>query len=282
MTEERDVRFVLVELLRCEDAREHRHQGVELHTHQTADDRVRHELVAIDASVDDEPGGHDRIEPPGVREQARVQWQLECAGHFERLDLLAIDHLQHADERVVDDVAMPQGLDEGNVHGPHGRTSSNLEVKVEELLTISEVARRSGVAATTLRFYEDVGLITSQRTMGNQRRYARDVLRRVSFIRAAQEVGLHLREINESLQTLPAERAPTKAEWEAFTELWRPRLDHQIATLIGIRDRLAGCIGCGCQSLDDCEVFNPNDEAAAQGPGAHYLLKGDALRENPD
>lgn len=143
----------------------------------------------------------------------------------------------------------------------------------DDLLTISEVATRSGVAATTLRFYEDVGLISSRRTAGNQRRYPRDVLRRVSFIRAAQEVGLHLREINESLATLPAERAPTKQEWEAFAQRWRPRLDHQIATLVGIRDRLAGCIGCGCQSLDDCQVFNPGDEAAAKGPGAHFLVR---------
>ena len=150
---------------------------------------------------------------------------------------------------------------------------------MEDLLTISEVARRSGVAATTLRFYEDLGLITSQRTAGNQRRYPRDVLRRVSFIRAAQEVGLHLREINESLTTLPAERAPTKDEWEAFAQRWRPRLDHQIATLVGIRDRLAGCIGCGCQSLDDCQVFNPNDEAAAQGPGAHWFLKDGLVKD---
>ena len=144
---------------------------------------------------------------------------------------------------------------------------------MQDLLTISEVAARSGVAATALRFYEDVGLITSQRTTGNQRRYPRDVLRRVSFIRAAQEVGLPLREINESLQTLPVDRAPTKAEWESFAQRWRPRLDHQIATLVGIRDRLAGCIGCGCQSLDDCAVFNPDDEAAKQGPGAHFLVK---------
>lgn len=139
-------------------------------------------------------------------------------------------------------------------------------------LTISEVATRSGVSAPTLRFYEDLGLITAERTMGGQRRFARDVLRRVSFIRAAQEVGLHLREINEHLQTLPKDRAPTKAEWEAFAEDWRPRLDHQIKTLIGIRDRLASCIGCGCQSLDDCAVFNPGDKAAADGPGPHFLL----------
>ena len=143
---------------------------------------------------------------------------------------------------------------------------------MDDLLSISEVARRSGVAATTLRFYEDVGLIVSERTAGNQRRYHRDVLRRVSFIRAAQEVGLHLREINESLATLPAHRAPTQHEWADFAERWRPRLDHQIATLVGMRDRLAGCIGCGCQSLDDCQIFNPNDQAAAKGPGAHFLV----------
>ncbi len=139
-------------------------------------------------------------------------------------------------------------------------------------MTISETARRAGIKASALRFYEDLGLITSERTAGGQRRYARDVLRRVSFIRAAQEVGLHLREINESLRTLPAERAPTKEEWEAFAQSWRPRLDHQIRTLEGIRDRLAGCIGCGCQSLESCQIFNPGDTAADLGPGAHFLV----------
>jgi MerR family redox-sensitive transcriptional activator SoxR len=143
-----------------------------------------------------------------------------------------------------------------------------------ELLTISETARRSGVAASALRFYEEIGLIVSERTAGGQRRFPRDVLRRVSFIRAAQEVGLHLREINESLQSLPVDRAPSKEEWEAFAEAWRPRLDHQIRTLEGIRDRLASCIGCGCQSLDSCQIFNPGDLAAAQGPGAHFLETG--------
>ena len=140
-----------------------------------------------------------------------------------------------------------------------------------ELLTISETSRRSGVAASALRFYEEIGLIASERTAGGQRRYPRDVLRRVSFIRAAQEVGLHLREINESLRALPIDHAPTKEDWEAFAEAWRPRLDHQIRTLEGIRDRLASCIGCGCQSLDSCQIFNPGDVAAEQGPGAHFL-----------
>lgn len=142
---------------------------------------------------------------------------------------------------------------------------------LDDHLTVGEAAERLGVKTSALRFYERQGLITSERTSGNQRRYARDVLRRVSFIRAAQEVGLHLREIREGLDTLPPDRAPTKEEWAAFAEDWRPRLDHQIRTLEGIRDRLAGCIGCGCQTLDDCHIFNPDDIAAQEGPGARYL-----------
>ena len=141
----------------------------------------------------------------------------------------------------------------------------------ENLLTIGEAAARLGVAASTLRFYEAKHLIVSVRTDGGQRRYARDVLRRVSFVRAAQQVGLPLQEIRESLSTLPPERAPTKEEWERLAEAWRPRLDTQIQTLESIRDRLALCIGCGCQSLDSCQIFNPNDVAAEQGPGAHFL-----------
>jgi MerR family redox-sensitive transcriptional activator SoxR len=142
----------------------------------------------------------------------------------------------------------------------------------EEELTIGEAASRIGIATSALRFYERHGLITSRRTEGGQRRYARDVLRRVAFIRAAQSVGLKLAEIRESLDELPADRAPTMAEWEAFAAQWRPRLDRQIAVLEAIRDKLSACIGCGCQTLDACEVFNPGDKAADAGPGAHYLL----------
>ena len=138
-------------------------------------------------------------------------------------------------------------------------------------LSIGEAAARLGVATSTLRFYEDQALIVSNRTVGGQRRYARDVLRRVSFIRAAQQVGLPLSEIRESLDSLPEDRAPTKDEWEQFAEAWRPRLDEQISTLEGIRDRLTSCIGCGCQTLDSCEIFNPGDIAAIEGPGARYL-----------
>lgn len=139
-------------------------------------------------------------------------------------------------------------------------------------MTIGETARRGGLSTSALRFYEDNGLITSRRTAGGQRRYSRDVLRRVAFIRAAQSVGLKLAEIRESLEDLPADRAPTKEEWERFATSWRPRLDHQIAVLEAIRDRLSICIGCGCQTLDACDVFNPGDRAAEQGPGAHFLL----------
>lgn len=142
-----------------------------------------------------------------------------------------------------------------------------------ELLTIGEAAARLGIKTSALRFYEDQGLITSTRTSGGQRRYGRDVLRRVSFIRAAQEVGLHLREVKQGLETLPPDRAPTKEEWEQFAEAWRPRLEQQIRTLEGIRDRLASCIGCGCQTLDSCEVFNPGDVAGQEGPGARYLTQ---------
>lgn len=146
---------------------------------------------------------------------------------------------------------------------------------VDEEMTIGETASRIGISTSALRFYEENGLISSRRTAGRQRRYARDVLRRVAFIRAAQSVGLKLAEIKESLDDLPDDRAPTKDEWEEFAGQWRPRLDHQIAVLEAIRDKLSACIGCGCQSLDACEIFNPGDKAAQQGPGAHYLLGSD-------
>lgn len=145
---------------------------------------------------------------------------------------------------------------------------------MDEELTIGDAAARIGIATSALRFYEDNGLITSRRTSGGQRRYARDVLRRVAFIRAAQSVGLKLAEIRDSLADLPADRAPTKDEWEEFAAQWRPRLDHQISVLEAIRNKLSACIGCGCQTLDACAVFNPGDKAASHGPGAHYLLGG--------
>jgi MerR family redox-sensitive transcriptional activator SoxR len=138
-------------------------------------------------------------------------------------------------------------------------------------LTIGELSARSGVAPSALRYYEDEGLIQSERTTGNQRRYQRVTLRRVAFIRSAQRVGLTLDEISEALATLPAGRTPTKADWSRLSRSWRPRLDAQIERLERLREKLDGCIGCGCLSLRSCSLNNPDDEVAARGPGAVYL-----------
>ena len=128
-----------------------------------------------------------------------------------------------------------------------------------DLLTIGEVAARSGVAPSALRFYESLALIASTRTSGNQRRYERAVLRRVGFIRSAQRVGLSLEEITEALSTLPGGRTPTKADWSRLSRQWRGRIEEQIERLERLRDRLDGCIGCGCLSLQGCTLQNPND-----------------------
>src|SRR3954447_2839580 len=119
----------------------------------------------------------------------------------------------------------------------------------EETLSIGEVAARSGVAASALRFYEDAGLVQAERSDGGQRRYERDVLRRVAFIRVAQRVGLSLDEVRSALGTLPDERTPTAKDWARLSRAWRPRLDEQIAVLTSLRDQLSSCIGCGCLSL---------------------------------
>jgi MerR family redox-sensitive transcriptional activator SoxR len=139
-------------------------------------------------------------------------------------------------------------------------------------LSIGEVAARTGVAASALRFYEAEGLIAASRSGGGQRRYARDVLRRIAFIRAAQRVGLTLDDIRAALVTLPAGRTPTKADWERLSRSWRPLLDARIAELERLRDELTSCIGCGCLSLHSCALFNPHDRAARLGPGPRYLL----------
>jgi MerR family redox-sensitive transcriptional activator SoxR len=140
-------------------------------------------------------------------------------------------------------------------------------------LTIGEVSRRTGVAASALRFYEAEGLIRATRTDGGQRRYARDVIRRVSFMRIAQQVGLSLDEIRNALASLPDERTPTRHDWERLSSSWQPLLDARIELLERLRDRLSGCIGCGCLSLDVCPLYNPGDELAERGPGAHRLLE---------
>jgi MerR family redox-sensitive transcriptional activator SoxR len=143
------------------------------------------------------------------------------------------------------------------------------------VLTIGELSRRSGVAPSALRFYEDSGLITSERSAGNQRRYERSVLRRVAFVRAAQRVGLSLDDVRAALATLPAGRTPTRADWTRLSRGWRPLLDARIEALEQLRDRLDGCIGCGCLSLRTCRLYNPDDRAAAGGDGPRYLLGED-------
>jgi len=140
-----------------------------------------------------------------------------------------------------------------------------------ELLTIGEVAGRSGMAASALRFYEQEGLISSSRTPGGARRYPRSVLRRLAIIRAGRNVGLSLPEIRAALTTLPADRPATTTEWARLSKNWRDRLDEQIAALTELRDGLTSCIGCGCLSLERCALSNPGDTAAAIGPGARWL-----------
>jgi MerR family redox-sensitive transcriptional activator SoxR len=145
-------------------------------------------------------------------------------------------------------------------------------------LTISELSVRSGVAASALRYYESLGLISAARTSGNQRRYARGTLRRVAVIRVAQATGVPLAEIQRALAMLPGGRDPTAADWSRLSAQWRAGLDARIAALEGLRDRLSGCIGCGCLSLERCALFNPDDNAAAKGTGPRYLL-GDVAPE---
>ena len=146
---------------------------------------------------------------------------------------------------------------------------------MEDELTIGAVAERAGVAPSALRFYEAEGLITSVRADSGHRRFHRDVLRRVAFIRVAQQVGLSLGDIRSALATLPDGRTPDKRDWERLSRGWRPRVDEQIAQLERMRDRLTGCIGCGCLSLQVCKMLNADDEAAAQGPGPRYVIDPD-------
>jgi MerR family redox-sensitive transcriptional activator SoxR len=148
---------------------------------------------------------------------------------------------------------------------------------VAELLTIGDVARRSGVAASALRFYEERGLIRSERAGAGHRRYPRPVLRRIAFIVFAQKIGLTLDEIGTELAKLPPDRAPTRAEWERLSSPWASRIDARIAELERLKLGLTECIGCGCLSLDRCRLANPGDRAASAGPGPRYWL-GDRAR----
>ena len=143
---------------------------------------------------------------------------------------------------------------------------------MEPELTIGMLSRRTGVAPSALRFYEARGLIRASRSSGGQRRYARSVVRRVSFILVAQHVGLTLDEVRTALAALPDHRTPDAADWHRLAVSWRPRIEAQIARLQRLRDKLDGCIGCGCLSLEACSLHNPDDIAAQQGPGPRYIL----------
>ena len=141
-----------------------------------------------------------------------------------------------------------------------------------ELLTINEVSRRSGVASSALRFYEEKGLISSERAGSGHRRFQRPVLRRIAFIVFAQRIGLSLDEIGEELAKLPPDRVPTRRDWSRLTGEWTSRIDARIAELERLRAGLTECIGCGCLSFDRCQLSNPNDRAARFGPGPRYWI----------
>lgn len=149
-----------------------------------------------------------------------------------------------------------------------------------QALSIGELARRAGLAPSAIRFYEQQGLMASQRSASGRRRYTRADLRRLAFIRAAQTLGLSLEEIRAALASLPEGRTPTKADWEQLSRGWKALLDARIAAMTRLRDRLGSCIGCGCLSLKSCALYNAEDAAAVRGPGARYLL-GEAPATQP-
>ena len=148
----------------------------------------------------------------------------------------------------------------------------------ESFIDIASLAKRSGVAASALRFYEDQGLIRSVRQQGGRRHFPRSTLRRVAFVRAAQAVGLTLEEIKVVLAALPEERTPTRDDWARLSSDWKPLIEARIASLTRLRDALSSCIGCGCLSLDTCALYNPDDGARRKGAGPRYLL-GDSPSE---
>lgn len=141
-----------------------------------------------------------------------------------------------------------------------------------QTLTVGEVAKRSGVAVSTIHFYESKGLIEGWRSLGNQRRYSRRVLRRISVIRIAQRAGIPLALIKEHLDKIPNEKI-TRDEWHKLSETWRAHLNERITSLLQLRDQLEGCIGCGCLSLEECPLRNPEDVLRHDGPGARLLIE---------
>jgi MerR family redox-sensitive transcriptional activator SoxR len=152
------------------------------------------------------------------------------------------------------------------------RLNFDIFLGVADLLTISEVSRRSGVAASALRFYEEKGMIKSERTGSGHRRYPRAVLRRVAFIVFAQRIGMTLEEVRAELAKLPEGRVPEGSDWAMLSHSWTSRIDERIALLHRLRESLTGCIGCGCLSLDRCQLANPGDRAARLGPGPRYWV----------
>ncbi len=140
------------------------------------------------------------------------------------------------------------------------------------LISIGELAKRSGIAASALRFYESRGLIKSERNQAQRRLFQREILRRVAFIRAAQAAGLTLEEIENTLATLPEQRTPTKQDWEKLSKSWQPLIEERISALIALRDQLSSCIGCGCLSLKSCALYNPQDIVKNKGTGPRYLM----------
>jgi len=149
-------------------------------------------------------------------------------------------------------------------------------------LSIGEVAERTGVSVSALRFYEAEGLVSSTRSAGGQRRFSREVLRRVAFVRIAQQIGLTLEEIASALASLPGERTPTVADWERVSRAWQSVLDERIALLQRVRADLTSCIGCGCLSLQTCRLYNPDDRARVLGQGPRYLLGDTAYDVVPE
>ncbi len=175
---------------------------------------------------------------------------------------------------------LPPRDEQPGIQAPSRLRSPGSLPEMDDQLTIGALSERTGVATSALRFYEAQGLITAERSEGGQRRFGRDTLRRVSFVRIAQQVGLSLDEIRSALASLPDSRTPTPRDWERLSGAWRPRIDARIALLERLRDRLSGCIGCGCLSLKVCLLANPGDEAATLGPGPRWIL-GDEPEETP-
>ncbi|MDN3517584.1 redox-sensitive transcriptional activator SoxR [Aquisalimonas lutea] len=143
--------------------------------------------------------------------------------------------------------------------------------RIQRELSVGQVAARSGLAVSAIHFYEAKGLITSRRNAGNQRRFSRDVLRRLAIIKVAQRTGIPLDAIREALSTLPEGRTPTTEDWRRLSAHWKSELDARIDRLTRLRDQLTGCIGCGCLSIDSCPLRNPYDELAEQGSGPRLL-----------